>query len=46
VVAVTASGQTTVTIIVSWLDSVAEVNLNPGAPLAANRQSITLETVL
>lgn len=41
-----ANGQTTVTIIVSWDDSVAETALNPGALLTANTQSITLETVL
>jgi type IV pilus assembly protein PilV len=41
-----ANGQTTVTIIVSWDDSVAQTTLNNGAPLAANTQSITLETVL
>ena len=43
VVAVTAGGQTTVTIIVSWDDSVAQNTLNLGA---ATTQSITLETVL
>jgi type IV pilus assembly protein PilV len=41
-----ANGQTTVTIIVSWDDSVAQSTLNVGAPAAANRQSITLETIL
>jgi type IV pilus assembly protein PilV len=41
-----ANGQTTVTIIVSWNDTVAQSTLNPGAPVAANTQSITLETVL
>lgn len=46
VAATGANGQTTVTIIVSWNDSVAETTLNPGAPAAANTQSITLETVL
>jgi type IV pilus assembly protein PilV len=47
VAAVTAAnGQTTVTIIVSWDDTVAQSTLSPGAPLAANRQSITLETIL
>ena len=40
------SNQTTVTIIVSWNDSVAQSTLNAGAPAAANTQSITLETVL
>jgi type IV pilus assembly protein PilV len=38
-----AGGQTTITIIVSWNDSVAEESLNLGA---ANTQSITLESVL
>ena len=38
--------QTTVTITVSWNDSVAQSTLNVGAPPAANTQSITLETVL
>lgn len=37
------NGQATVTIIVSWDDSVAQTTLNPGA---AATQSITLETVL
>jgi type IV pilus assembly protein PilV len=41
-----ASGQTSVTIIVSWDDSVAQTTLNPGAAAATNTQSITLETVL
>lgn len=40
------NNQTTVTIIVSWNDSVAQSTLNVGAPAAANTQSITLETVL
>jgi type IV pilus assembly protein PilV len=40
------NSQTTVTIVVSWDDSVAETTLNPGALPAANTQSITLETVL
>jgi type IV pilus assembly protein PilV len=44
--ATAANGQTTVTIIVSWDDTVAQETLNPGAPAAANRQSITLETIL
>jgi type IV pilus assembly protein PilV len=38
-----ANNQTTVTIIVSWNDSVAQSTLSAGA---ANTQSITLETVL
>jgi type IV pilus assembly protein PilV len=42
----TINAQTTVTIIVSWDDSVAETTLNPGAAPAANTQTITLETVL
>jgi type IV pilus assembly protein PilV len=42
----TTNAQTTVTIIVSWDDSVAETTLNPGAAPAANTQAITLETVL
>jgi type IV pilus assembly protein PilV len=42
----TVNTQTTVTIIVSWNDSVAQATLNPGAAAAANTQSITLETVL
>jgi type IV pilus assembly protein PilV len=37
------TGRTTVTIVVSWDDSVAQTTLNAGAP---NTQSITLETVL
>lgn len=41
-----AGGQTSVTIIVSWDDSVGQTTLNQGAPAAANTQSITLETVL
>lgn len=41
-----ANGQTTVTIIVNWDDSVAQTTLNTGAPVAANTQSITLQTVL
>jgi type IV pilus assembly protein PilV len=40
------NNQTTVTIVVSWNDSVAQSTLNVGAPPAANTQSITLETVL
>jgi type IV pilus assembly protein PilV len=40
------NNETTVTIVVSWNDSVAQTTLNVGAPLAANTQSITLETVL
>jgi type IV pilus assembly protein PilV len=40
------TGRTSVTIIVSWDDSVAQTTLNVGAPAAANTQSITLETVL
>jgi type IV pilus assembly protein PilV len=40
------SNDTTVTIVVSWNDSVAQSTLNKGAPAAANTQSITLETVL
>jgi hypothetical protein len=40
------NNQTTVTITVSWNDSVAQSTLNVGAPAAANTQSITLETVL
>jgi type IV pilus assembly protein PilV len=39
----TIAGQTTVTIVVSWNDSVAQNTLNTGA---ATTQSITLETVL
>jgi type IV pilus assembly protein PilV len=39
-----AAGQTTITIIVQWDDSVAQNTLNPGA--GANTQSITLESVL
>lgn len=46
VATVVAGGQTTATIVVSWDDSVAEKSLNTGAPVAANTQSITLETVL
>ncbi|MDP9088671.1 MAG: type IV pilus modification protein PilV [Pseudomonadota bacterium] len=46
VATVVAGGQTTATIVVSWDDSVAEKSLNPGAPVAANTQSVTLETVL
>ena len=46
VTAVTVNGQTSVTIIVSWDDTVAETALNPGALPAANTQSITLESVL
>jgi type IV pilus assembly protein PilV len=46
VLAVTANGQTSVTIVVSWDDSVAQSTLNVGAPAAANTQSIALETVL
>jgi type IV pilus assembly protein PilV len=42
----TVASETTVTIIVSWLDSVAQGTLNPGAAAALNTQSITLETVL
>jgi type IV pilus assembly protein PilV len=42
--ATAANGQTTVTIVVSWDDSVAQSTLNPGA--AANTQSVTLESVL
>jgi type IV pilus assembly protein PilV len=41
-----ANNQTTVTIKVSWNDTVAQSTLNVGAPTAANTQSITLETVL
>jgi type IV pilus assembly protein PilV len=41
-----ANNQTTVTIVVSWNDSVAQSTLNIGAPAAADTQSITLETVL
>ena len=41
-----ANCQTTVTIIVSWDDSVGQTTLNVGAPVATNTQSITLETVL
>jgi type IV pilus assembly protein PilV len=41
-----ATGRTTVTIVVSWDDSVAQTTLNAGAPAAANTQSITLETIL
>jgi type IV pilus assembly protein PilV len=37
------AGQTTITIIVQWNDSVAQNTLNPGA---ATTQSITLESVL
>ena len=40
------AGQTTITIVVSWDDSVAQTTLNPGAPAAANTQSITLESLL
>jgi type IV pilus assembly protein PilV len=40
------AGQTTVTIVVRWDDSVAQATLNPGAAVAANTQSITLESVL
>jgi type IV pilus assembly protein PilV len=43
VVAATVGTQTTVTIVVSWDDSVAQNTLNLGA---ATTQSITLETVL
>jgi type IV pilus assembly protein PilV len=39
-----AAGQTTVTIVVQWDDSVAQNTLNPGA--ASTNQSITLESVL
>lgn len=46
VATVVAGGQTTATIVVQWDDSVAEKSLNAGAPVAANTQSITLETVL
>jgi type IV pilus assembly protein PilV len=46
VATVVAGGQTTVTIIVSWDDSVAEASLNRGAGVGANTQSITLETIL
>ena len=46
VAATDANGRTTVTIIVSWDDTVAQTTLNPGALPAANTQSITLETVL
>jgi type IV pilus assembly protein PilV len=38
------AGQTTITIVVQWDDSVAQNTLNPGA--AATNQSITLESVL
>jgi hypothetical protein len=38
------AGQTTITIIVQWDDSVAQNTLNPGA--ASTTQSITLESVL
>ncbi|MDP9010040.1 MAG: type IV pilus modification protein PilV [Pseudomonadota bacterium] len=38
--------QTTVTIVVSWDDSVAQATLNAGAPAASNTQQITLETIL
>ena len=41
-----SAGQTTVTIVVQWDDSVAQTTLNPGAGTAANTQSITLESVL
>ena len=40
------TNETTVTIIVSWNDSVAQSTLNVGAPPAANTQSVTLETIL
>jgi type IV pilus assembly protein PilV len=40
------NGQTSVTITVSWDDTVAQATLNPGAAAAANTQSITLETIL
>jgi type IV pilus assembly protein PilV len=40
------AGQTTVTIVVQWDDSVAQNTLNQGAGTAANTQSITLESVL
>ena len=40
------TGRTTVTIVVSWDDSVAQTTLNTGAAAATNTQSITLETVL
>jgi type IV pilus assembly protein PilV len=40
------TGRTTVIIVVSWDDSVAQTTLNTGAPTATNTQSITLETVL
>jgi type IV pilus assembly protein PilV len=43
VTTVTAASQTTVTIVVSWDDSVAQNTLNVGS---ATTQSITLETVL
>lgn len=46
VTTVSAGGQTTVTIVVNWNDSVAEDTLNPGAAPASNTQSITLETLL
>jgi type IV pilus assembly protein PilV len=42
----TTNSETTVTITVRWDDSVAEKTLNVGAPVAANTQTITLETVL
>jgi type IV pilus assembly protein PilV len=46
VTTVIAGGQTEVTIIVNWDDTVAQTTLNVGAPVAANTQSITLESVL